>query len=114
MRHAKIELVQEYFRLLERFASDPASFERILHSEFQQREFPNLLNRKGQESDLADTLRRADLGRKMLSAQSYTITHFVECEDQVVVEASWNGKMAVAAGPLQAGQELHVPFVDHP
>jgi ketosteroid isomerase-like protein len=106
----KIDQIRRYFALLERFASERAEFEPVLHPEMEQREFPNLLNPKGQRSDQADLLRRAALGKNVLERQNYEITHAVESGDHLVVEAIWHGKMAIDAGPLKAGQVLQAYF----
>ncbi len=106
----KIEMVKRYFSLIEQFSSNESEFTSILHPEFRQREFPNQLNKTGQESDLADLLKRAAMGRKMLSNQKFEITNSVEMGDQVVVESLWSGSMAMDAGPLKAGQELKAQF----
>ena len=104
------DLVRHYFDLLTRFSTDPGAFEQILHPEVRQREFPNLLNRNGQESDLADLLRRAALGKTILAKQSYEITNVVEGTEQAVVETVWRGELAADVGTLKAGQKLMAYF----
>ena len=106
----KLDVIREYFLLLERLVSDAAALEDCLHPEFKQREFPNTLNPRGQESDRADALRRAALAKNILSEQSFRIMNAVESAEQIVVEALWTGRMAVDAGPLKAGQELQAHF----
>ncbi len=106
----KLDLVQRYFKRLEAFAAELPDFEGILHPEMVQREYPNTLNKNGQESDLADMLRRAALGKKILARQSYDIKNHVESGDQVVIECVWRGTMATDAGVLKAGQELKAYF----
>jgi ketosteroid isomerase-like protein len=107
---AKIDIVRDYFRLLEIFVTEPAAFESLLHPALEQTEFPNLLNRKGQHSGLTDMIRRAAAGKAMLASQSFEIKNSVEGGDQLVVEALWRGRMAVDAGPLKAQQELRAHF----
>ena len=104
------DLVRHYFDLLTRFSTDPGAFEQILHPDVRQREFPNLLNRNGQESDLADLLRRAALGKTLLAKQSYEITNVVEGTEQAVVETVWRGELAADVGTLKAGQKLMAYF----
>jgi len=105
-----LDIVKEYFGLLEAFSDERSAFERILHREFRQKEFPNILNKNGQESDFEDSLKRAGLGSKVLSKQTYEITHHIETESEIVVEALWRGRMAVDAGPLKANQEIKAQF----
>lgn len=107
---AKIDIVRDYFRLLETFATEPAAFAPLLHPNLEQTEFPNLLNRQGQQCGLTDMIRRAASGKAMLASQTYEIKNAVEGGDQLVVEALWRGRMAVDAGPLKAQQELRAHF----
>src|SRR5262249_24180545 len=104
------DLIRRYFDLLARFSTDRGAFEEILHPDVRQREFPNLLNRHGQESDLADLLRRAALGKTILAKQSYDITNVVEGTGQAVVEAVWRGELAADVGTLKVGQKLMAYF----
>src|SRR5689334_73636 len=106
----KIELIKKYFTLLEAFSTEASDFEALLHPSFEQREFPNLLNKLGQQSNLADSLRRAGIGKTILASQSFEITNYVEGAEQLVVETIWRGKMARDAGALKAGQELSAHF----
>jgi hypothetical protein len=107
---SKLEIIQQYFKLLEDFSTEPADFEALLHSGFEQREFPNALNKLGQQSDLADSLRRAAVGKTILASQSFEITNSIEGAEQLVVEVIWRGKMARDAGTLKARQELSAHF----
>jgi ketosteroid isomerase-like protein len=100
------DLTRRYLQRLQDFG-DPAE---LLHADFQQREFPNLLNAKGQISDLADALRRSALGRKLLAQQHFDITNYFEAGQQAVVEATWTGTIAESVGPFRAGQQLKAFF----
>ena len=107
---SKLDSIRKYFSLLERFSTDRSDYAEVLHPEFRQLEFPNTLNRTGQESDLSSSMERAVKGSKMLSQQSYKIANSVEGPEQIVVEALWKGRMALDAGPLKAGQDLSAHF----
>ncbi len=110
MANRHIALVTRYFQLIESFSLDESEFSTILHPDFRQREFPNQLNKTGQESNREEIIKRAALGRTMLSAQKFDITNFFESGDQMVVESAWSGTMARDAGPLKKGQELKAHF----
>ncbi len=103
-------IVDRYLRLLEKFSSNPDDFRAILHPEFRQTEYPNALNPRGQESDLQDTLRRMALGGKILAHQTFKTVSSTESGGRLVVEASWEGKMAIEAGPLKSGQLVRAHF----
>lgn len=110
MTESKLEIVKRYFKYIEQFSTHEADFTAILHPEFRQHEFPNLLNKTGQESDLSHLLKRAEMGKKLISRQSFEIKNQIENGDQLVVESQWFGKMAMDAGPLKSGQEVRAYF----
>lgn len=107
---SKIELIQKYLSLLETFSDSQTSFDEILHPEFQQREYPNVLNKNGQLSDLADVVRRASAGKKMLSRQTYQILNSIEDGEQIALEVQWIGTMAIDAGSFKSNQVLKANF----
>jgi hypothetical protein len=103
-------LAEEFIRVTERLGWTDELAKKLLHADYAQTEFPNLLNRRGQKSNLAETIARNELARKILSSQTFTITSLVEAGSTVVIEASWSGTMAVDVGPLAAGQRLGAHF----
>ena len=105
----KIDIVKQYFRLLETFTTEPSAFREVAHPELIQKEFPNLLNKSGQESNLQHLLKRAELGKKILEMQSYEITNHFESQNQMTVEAIWRGRVATE-GIFKKGQELKAYF----
>jgi ketosteroid isomerase-like protein len=106
----KLDLIKRYFNCLERLPIERTDFESFLHPEIEQHEFPNLLNRRGQKSDFPDVLRRAAVAKTILSSQTYEINNSIESGNQLVIEATWTGKMAKETGPLKMGQELKAYF----
>ncbi|MCA9527261.1 MAG: nuclear transport factor 2 family protein [Myxococcales bacterium] len=99
-------LITRYLALLADPTATADALGALLHPEMRQREWPNALNPRGQESDRADCLRRFAAGQAMLRVQHYTLTSTLVDGDRAVVEAEWLGTMAVDAGPLRAGQTL--------
>jgi ketosteroid isomerase-like protein len=106
----KIEIIRQYFSLLENFVTDEKSFSNFMHPDFVQTELPNSLNPKGQESNFPDLLRRAAIGAKILKKQSYQISNFVESDRQIVIETKWVGTLATDVGALKAGQDMKAFF----
>lgn len=47
-----------------------------------------------------------EIGRKLLSKQTYEIKHAVVNGDAVAVEVLWTGTLAVAFGNLAAGSQM--------
>ena len=104
------ELIEEYMQLVAAFSSDRAAFERLLHADFLQIEYPNTLNRQGQQSDRNQIFDRLQSARQMLTSQKFEVTNLCADERQVFVEAIWTGQMAADAGPLKRGQSLKASF----
>lgn len=75
-----------------------------------QIEFPNQLNPSGGRSDLATILARAEQGQRILREQRYQVTSEVAQGDNVAVEATWYGVLAVGVGSLAAGTEMKANF----
>lgn len=71
-----------------------------------QIEWPNRLNPKGQTSDLASLLARAEKGRHLLSSQRYDVQAILADGDQVALHALWEGVLAVPVGTLAAGDRM--------
>ena len=107
---SETSLIREYLQKIEMFESDPDRYTGLLHENFVQEEMPNLLNRRGQKSDAAQTIQRIAVGKQILSQQSFEIISSIEQTDRAVVEAVWLGTMAVDAGPLKKGQKLKAYF----
>jgi len=104
-----LSFVREYLAAIGRGASSDA-MKRFFDADYQQTEFPNALNPKGQQSDLADALTRAEKGRKLLSGQRYDVRSAVAQDNIVALEVDWTGTLAVAALGLPAGGEMKAHF----
>lgn len=106
MAEEHIRIVKKFLSALEQFCDQEEVFAEVLHPEFQQKEFPNLLNKSGQESDFYHAVERAGKAKNILSRQVYQITNIVSDADQIVAELRWEGWMAIDAGPLKQGQKV--------
>ena len=105
-----LDVIRKYLSLLERFSDSMTEFSEVLDPHFEQKEYPNILNKNGQESDFLDAIRRASMGKKMMSRQSFEILNSIENGAHLAVEVLWTGTMAVDAGPLKAHQILSANF----
>lgn len=103
-------LIREFVKATETFQLTATVAQRILHEKYQQVEYPNLLNKKGQTSDLAETLSRMLAAPMILKSQTYDISSITECANRLIMEARWSGEMKIDAGPLKAGQRLKAFF----
>lgn len=75
-----------------------------------QEEFPNRLTPNGATRDLAALLAGAVQGKKVMSAQRYTILAGMAAGNRVALEVDWRGTLAIAAGTLAAGDEMQARF----
>ncbi|WP_257584120.1 nuclear transport factor 2 family protein [Streptomyces sp. TLI_146] len=79
---------------------------RFFHAEAVQEEFPNLLFPDGVRRDLSAVLQSAERGRGLLREQRFEVHHAVAAGDQVALEVTWTGTLAVPLGDLPAGHVL--------
>ena len=100
-------LVREYLTALERNDVGEA-LRRFFTPDFQQIEYPNRLNPKGQQSDLASVVERSERGKGMMRSQRYEIVNAVADQDSVAVEVLWTGVLANQVPGLPA--ELRANF----
>lgn len=94
------EIVEAYIAAVQRF--DAAAVAALLHPEMKFHELPNRIRPAGGVDDLAAMmagLRRAAEG-KVLSSQRYMIGDIIAAGDRVMVEARWEGVLAIPIGRL--------------
>lgn len=106
----QIETVKSYLRLLENFSTESSDFEKVLHPDVLQIEYPNLLNKKGQERGLEGMLQGAAVGKKILRSQRIEIKNSFENKQQLVAEAVWTGIVANDLGSLKKDQVIKAFF----
>ena len=107
--HPNIALVREYFAALGRDDTGSA-IAKYFDPDYFQVEYPNVLNKSGQQSDLAHSMQRAEQGKKLLKSQRFDMRNAVASGDHVAVEADWTGTLAVPALGLPAGGEMRAHF----
>jgi hypothetical protein len=105
-----LDRVGQYLNLVTSFSTDRAAFETLLHPDFLQTEYPNVLNKQGQTSTREHAFSRLQTSRTILASQQLAITNHCEQGMQLFVEAVWTGEMAVDAGPLRRGQTVRATF----
>ncbi|WP_379133846.1 nuclear transport factor 2 family protein [Paenibacillus sp. sgz500958] len=106
----KIEVVQQYFGLLEQFNDRTSDYEGILHPEMEQTEYPNWLTDHVAVSNYEVLFSRMGGGAKLLSSQNYEIRHVHETADAIITEVTWTAEVALDAGVFTKGQELKAYF----
>ena len=83
---------------------------RFFTDDFEQVEFPNALNPRGQRSNLAHALERSEKGKKVLRSQRFDIQKLVVSGDSVALEVDWTGVLAIDIATLKSGQEMRANF----
>lgn len=79
---------------------------RFFHADAVQQELPNLLFPDGVRRDLPALLQAAERGREAVGHQRFEVHRAVAAGDQVALEVTWTGTLAVPLGALPAGHVL--------
>jgi ketosteroid isomerase-like protein len=83
---------------------------RFFTDDFEQVEYPNALNPRGQRSNLSQTLERSEKGKLVLRGQRYDVQRVVVAGDAMALEVDWTGVLAIQIGALKSGQEMRANF----
>jgi ketosteroid isomerase-like protein len=69
-------------------------------------QLPNRIYPQGLRSNITKAAEGFEMGRKLLSSQTYEIKNAVVHENSVAVEVLWTGTLAIAFGNLTAGSRM--------
>ena len=75
-----------------------------------QEEFPNALSPQYVKRNLKAILEGAERGKQVLSGQRYEVQTAIASGEQVALEVSWTGTLAVPVVNLAAGDEMKANF----
>jgi ketosteroid isomerase-like protein len=106
---SNLQFARAYLAALERGEAGDA-LRRFFTEDFQQIEYPNRLNPKGQQSDLTSMVERSLRGKAMMKSQRYEIENAVADGDSVAIEVKWTGVLANAIPGLPAEMRAHFAF----
>ncbi|MFE0103705.1 nuclear transport factor 2 family protein [Streptomyces sp. NPDC059009] len=104
-QHAHIATAVRYHEAVARGAVGE-ELARFFHADAVQHEFPNALFPDGVRRDLSAVLESAERGRGVISHQRFEVHNAVASGDQVALEVTWTGTLAVGLGGLPAGRVL--------
>jgi hypothetical protein len=76
------------------------------HPDVIQHEYPNRLVPSGAQRELADILRGAESGAKLMDRQIYDIHTVTEVGDRVILEYSWTGYPRTPVGAVRPGEGM--------
>lgn len=77
------------------------------HPDVIQHEFPNRLTPNGAQRELADILRGAESGSKLMDRQIYDIHTVTELGDRVILEYTWTGYPRTPVGTVRPGEAMY-------
>lgn len=97
-------VVKAYLAAVERF--DVEAMVGCLAPEMLFVEMPNLINPAGSRRDLTVMKEGLPKGRQILQRQSYGLGEIIAAGDRLVVEARWEGVLAIALGALKPGDTM--------
>ncbi|MEU6581054.1 nuclear transport factor 2 family protein [Nocardia sp. NPDC046763] len=103
--HPNIELAVRYHRAVAAGATG-TSLAAYFHPDVVQRELPNALVPQGATRNLDEILAAAERGRQVIREQRFEFHHAAATGDQVALEVTWIGVLAVPVGALAAGSEM--------
>ncbi len=101
-----LEIARAYLKAIE----DRADAHRFFASDVVQEEFPNRLVPNGAKRDLAALKDGAEKGRKVMTAERYTVKNAVAQGDVVALEVLWEGTLAIPLGSLPVGGVMRAHF----
>jgi hypothetical protein len=99
-------LLRKYFQLLQWFTESEAAFLDVLHPEFMQVDYPNLIVATTRERNFRKLMEGVAAGRRMLANQHFHHRSLFETGDTVFAEYYWTGELKVKAGRLHRGHIL--------
>jgi ketosteroid isomerase-like protein len=101
---ANREIVLSYYKALE--AGDGDALFALYDPAVIQTEWPNQLKPKGDRRGLDRLKADFERGKGVLRSQSYDIKTLICGHDNIAVEATWEGVLAVPLGTLQPGDVM--------
>ncbi|HEY7642480.1 MAG TPA: nuclear transport factor 2 family protein [Steroidobacteraceae bacterium] len=108
MTHDLLRLAREYLESIG--GSDELAGLRFFADDVVQVEFPNRLVPNGATRDLAALRDAAVRGRKVMTAQRFEVVNAIASGEQVAVEATWTGTLAIPLGSIPAGGQMRARF----
>ncbi|APB00760.1 nuclear transport factor 2 family protein [Nocardia seriolae] len=103
--HPNIELAVRYHEAVAAGATGE-DLARFFHPDAVHRELPNALLPNGATRDLAGILAAAERGQQVIREQHFDIHRAVATGEDVALEVTWTGTLAVALGALEPGAQL--------
>lgn len=86
--------------------SSGAELEELMAPDMEFTEYPNRIADRGSVRDLATIKASWERAKKLMQSQRFEVLHIYEQGDTVVLEARWEGVLAVPLGALKPGEVM--------
>jgi len=83
---------------------------RFYHPDIEQTEFPNAITKNTAIRNLDDMRRGAEKGSKVLLKEEYEILRSFTCQNNVILEVTWTGTLAIPMGSIPVGGQMKAHF----
>lgn len=80
------------------------------HEEIQQIEYPNLLLKSKTIRTLKEIIAASEKGLMVITREHYEVLSLYSYEDMVIIEALWEGTLALPIGYLNVGDKMIAHF----
>ena len=101
---ANIERALAYLRAIE--AGETDGLAAYFDPEVEQTEFPNRMTAAIARNGLPAIIAGSKRGQQVMRRQQYEVRNAIASGETVVVEVTWTGELAIAAGSLPEGATL--------
>src|SRR5262245_642521 len=99
------EIVDRYLKAVT--ASSPEALEAVVHPDYTFREWPNAINPRGSERDLAMSRRGLEQAQTMLQEHAFEVHEHLVRSGKVVSRMTWRGTLAATGQQLVAHVSQH-------
>lgn len=107
MTSTTAEVIRNYFGIVGDLASTPDDFLKVIHPDVRIVTHPNLIAPNGNSADATRALASFELGKRILTEQTFEVHEVLVDGDRAAVRATWTGQVAVDGPGFAAGDTLH-------
>lgn len=87
-----------------------SQLEKFYHADVEQTEYPNTITKNTAVRGLDELKAASERGSKLLLKESYKIKKLFSIDEVVILEAVWEGTVAIPVGKLAAGDIITAYF----
>ena len=102
-------LVLNFLKKLETRKSS-AELKAFYHEEIEQIEYPNAILKEKASRNLSEIMAASERWQKVITKEAYEVLEMYSIRDTVIIEALWQGTLAIPIGKLKAGDKMKANF----